>query len=548
MKNKSLVLLFSLSLLFTACGTQSNQDSELLSQINQSQQIEIITAPASSSTYQGTETPIDWTQLDQLSTYKDFRTSLDDLMKTVPYGTGSKNGIAYINLDGNQEGNNTLYNAMMNRKFIANFYDNESVQLQLQQLISSLYTDVDSDEALPAAINAYWNLLPDAEPNYFNGGSTLTRLEAMSLLARASHQVTDSLNSTAFEEAVQTSTDTASIASLVQDDSYLTLESKSLYGLTANGTITRGEYIYMLMSNVFGQDILSRADLTSASFNDAKDGGDIASKQKFIEDGTAKDMYQAYELVYAMQNPDGGCPTRMYRALAVAQGLGIISSETRWDEGLTKTEAIQLYLDTLQAYTRENGYPVNLELGAGDGVSLADTAEEEAIKKDFTNYSMTETDMVMVATQQASVYEHPSTESVMIGILNEGDVVHIINTVDGTSWVEIEQGGGDEDIHTSFVDISVLEEYVEPEEETSAETETPAETQQPNGGSEQQPSGGGSNGGGSGGGSGSDGGSGGSGGGSNDEGGDNGNGTWQAGDTYTDADGGTVIYGGSVDF
>lgn len=349
-------------------GCAATSQSELLKMLNEGQQIEIeIAVPAFAE--QGEEQAISWTQLDQLTTYSDFRGQMDDLMKISPFGEGSKTGIAYINLQGQQEGNNTLYNSMLNRKFIANFYENDSVYLNLQQYVPSLYADVEENDVLPAAINAYWNLLPDSTPNYFNGGATLTRLEAMSLLARATTPVTEEFGDEAFNSAVGGG-DYADFASLVADDSYLDTDSKSLDNLTANGTITRGEYVYMLVSNIFGQDRMASADIKTASFSDCKDGGDIATAQKFIENGTAKDMYQSYELTYALQNPDDGCPTKMYRALATAQELGFLSSETRWDEGLTKEEAIQLFCDALQSYVKLNGYPIDAVSGAGDGVVI----------------------------------------------------------------------------------------------------------------------------------------------------------------------------------
>lgn len=105
------------TLLFSGCSTN---ESELLQMLNTGQQIEIeIATPISEE--QGEEKTLDWIQLDQLSTYANFRKSLDDIMKITRFGDNSKNGICYIDLDGQQEGNNTLYNALSNRKFIANF-------------------------------------------------------------------------------------------------------------------------------------------------------------------------------------------------------------------------------------------------------------------------------------------------------------------------------------------------------------------------------------------------------------------------------------------
>ena len=92
-------------------GCAATNESELLQMLNTGQQIEIeIATPISEE--QGEEKTLDWIQLDQLSTYANFRKSLDDIMKITRFGDNSKNGICYIGLDGQQEGNNTLYNAL----------------------------------------------------------------------------------------------------------------------------------------------------------------------------------------------------------------------------------------------------------------------------------------------------------------------------------------------------------------------------------------------------------------------------------------------------
>ena len=461
-------------------GCAATSQSELLKMLDTGQQIEIeIATPISEE--QGEEKTLDWIQLDQLATYDTFRKQLDDIMQITSFGNGSKNGICYINLDGQQEGNNTLYNAMMNRKFIANFLENDTATLKTQQIMDSVYVDTDEGDYMAAAINAYWNLLPDAEPNYFNGGSTLTRIEAMTLLARANTSVTENIGDSTFEAQVGNAK-YSEFASLVANDSYLTLADKSLNEKTANGTITRGEYIYMLVSNIFGSDRMTSADTKKAQFNDCKSAGDIANQQKLSEEDTSKDYYDSAELKFTLDNPDSGCPDKMYQALVAAQELGIISSDTRWDEGLTKSEAIQLYLDTLQAYTKQNGYPVDTTGGTMKPVTEINgyqvSQDEGEASEEFT---ITEMDIQMVVNTEAYTYENPTNESTMIGVAQKDEVVHVIGQVDGTNWFRIEQGGGTDDIIVSFIDGEFLSEYTEPEEETPAETstETPAETEKP---------------------------------------------------------------------
>ena len=115
-------------------GCAAASPSEIKKMLDTGREIEIeIATPI--SVEQGEAQSLIWIQLDQLETYKEFRVELDDIMKTVTYGNHSKNGIAYVNLEGKQEGNNTLYNAFMNRKFIANFYEDDTANLKVQQLV-----------------------------------------------------------------------------------------------------------------------------------------------------------------------------------------------------------------------------------------------------------------------------------------------------------------------------------------------------------------------------------------------------------------------------
>ncbi len=460
-------------------GCAATSQSELLKMLDTGQQIEIeIATPVSEE--QGEEKSIDWIELDRLITNDSFRKQLDDIMKIIPFGNGSKNGICYINLDGQQEGNNTLFNAMLNRKFIANFLENDTANLELQQIMDSVYADTDESNYMVAAINAYWNLLPDAEPNDFNGGSTLTRIEAMTLLARANTPVTEDIGDSNFETQVGNAK-YSEFASLVVDDSYLTTADKSLNEITANGTITRGEYIYMLINNIFGADRITSADTQTASFNDCKSAGDIASQQKLSEEDTSKDYYDSAELKFTLNNPDSGCPDKMFQALVTAQELGIISSDTRWDEGLTKTEAIQLYLDTLQAYTRQNGYPVDAVRGQGTGTDELESAyassESEGAKQE---YEITEMNEQMQATENASTYEQPNNET-KISVVQKNEVVTVIGKVEEYNWYKIKQTDGIE----SYIDAVYLKEVKQVQQSEQPELQPELQQSQPQ--TEQQP-------------------------------------------------------------
>ena len=371
-------------------GCAAVTQSELLQMINQGDAIEIeVATPINQE--QGTESALDWQELASLTTNPDLRDSWDDILMITPTDTG-KNGVLYVNAEGNNEPNNTLRVALHNSEFLK-YLDSEADSLQLSNAVQGNYADLEENDtarALYMGINGYFNLLPDANPNYANPDSTLQRNEFMAMVFRAETPVQDLTADSAFADAVGQS-DYNIYAQGLAENSYLDTASKSLNNLTANGTITRAEALYLLVSRYFSDD-LKNADPKSATFNDAKDGGDIAGEQKFIEDAKEKDYWKSYELTYAIQNPDNGLPTDLYKALVVAKSKGLVNDTTRWDEALTKSEAIEFLVKTLR---QEKGITqFNAKQGLVAGHEVQETAEpEQATIEDGIN--STHTDIIL---------------------------------------------------------------------------------------------------------------------------------------------------------
>lgn len=333
-------------------GCAALSKSELLTLLEQGDQIEIeVASPINQE--QGEEQTLDWIQLDQLQTIPELRKEMDDIFKIVPV-SDTKNGVFYVDLDGNQNGNNTLYNTFMNSKF-RTYWEDEITLAKVADAALNTYVDVEPDQEAKAvymAMNGYFNLLADANQGYSNPDSTLDRLEVMAALFKAEHPVTDTLaTDKEFNAAVDSANKNPNTiyASNLSEQSYLDIESGSLDNMTANGTMTRGELVYMLVQQYFKAEYDS-VDLKAECFADTKNGGDIASKQKFIENGEAKKYWQSYELTYAIQNPDKGCPERMYKALLVAFEKGIIQdANSCWDEAVTKSDFMELLTNAYSA-------------------------------------------------------------------------------------------------------------------------------------------------------------------------------------------------------
>ena len=226
------------------------------------------------------------------------------------------------------------------------------------------YADLEADDEYTnamMAINGYFNLLPDAEPNYCNPSSTLTRAEFLALLTRASTPVTELTVNADFEKLVGKS-EYNIYAQESEQFGYLNTSDSSINEKTYAGTISKAEVIYALVSKYF-PDELANADLTDIEklieITDIKDGGDIAKEQGFAD----KTYSKSYELVWAINNPEDGLPTPLYRALVIAAKHGIIDykSESNWDSGVTKAEAIELLFNTVSGNTETKAEDTNTD-------------------------------------------------------------------------------------------------------------------------------------------------------------------------------------------
>lgn len=412
-------------------GCSALTQSELLKWINEGRQIEIdVATPVFYESKQGEESALVWVELAQLETNPALRGSWDDTLLITRTDTG-KNGILYVNAAGENEDNNTLFVALHNRE-VQKIFEDDSIMKSLADSVVNNYADLeiaDSNnrneimKAVYMGINGYFNLLPDNTPNYSNADSTVTRAQFMAMVYRADTPVQEISANSTFTDLVGQS-DYNLYSQEVAENSYLDLESKSLNNMTYNGNITRAEAIYTLISRYYNDELQAVNPANSGvAFSDAKDGGDIASAQKFIEDSNAKDYWRSYELTYALQNADDGLPTDLYKALVVAYQNNIITTETRWDEAITLSEAMELLVKAIinekgtETYTAKlgsvSGYEVDNEedsmqsdnnttfQGNGSGVDLV-------IPDDFPYVDRSEAEVI--ETPAPEIVEQPKVE------------------------------------------------------------------------------------------------------------------------------------------
>lgn len=286
--------------------------------------------------------PLRWIYLGRQTSYNSIRAEINGV-----FGITDGVGSIYINLDGEHEINNTLYNALRNKGFIE-VLENEDNQPAILAGAYDTFADVEENEALAAIFNCYWDLLPEEdgeEATEFNGSQSLTRAQAMALVMRAVTPVTEDgvpKSNSKFTESVGETAYT-DFAAAMNDKCYVNITDSSLTKDNFTKSMTRAEFIYMVMNEVYGSDAINAYDVSKVELSDCKDGGDVSTKQGYTNTNGS-----ALSLEFMLSNPDGGLQTSLYKAVAMASDLSIISSETRWDEPVTKTEAIEILVDTIK--------------------------------------------------------------------------------------------------------------------------------------------------------------------------------------------------------
>lgn len=383
----SLMALVIVASQFTGCA-----DSDLNNNVMNSEEI-VITAEKTVYDRKGELSKIDWIALQEKTSNSNIREYLDKYFDNHTNVKGIKYGAFYTNKDNNQEGNNTLFTVLGN-EYVANTLSTitNTPNKEIAQYLNKDYADLEESDYTSAMFNGYFELIPDSTPNYFNGGASLSRAEAMALVMRAVTPVGTLETDTTFEQAV---TGTAydpytPYASQENTNAYISTADSSLNKDNYAGTMTRAEYVYLVLNEIYGTEQISTADVSNVSLSDCTNNSKIADTLKLIP---TSNQYHSACLQYALQNADKGVPDELYQAIATANTKDIIPSETRWDEAITKTEAIEILIATMQSYYNDNGYPYNNAEG-GTTASLESDAKALWEKQDKNDMSCTEEEFI----------------------------------------------------------------------------------------------------------------------------------------------------------
>lgn len=455
MKRKTILALITVCILsFASCGKQ--ETTATTESIAESTQVETIVTEESKVEL------LPWLQLSSLETHLELRSAFEELVG-VTGTTGNKEGILYTNpLTTQADQNITLLLAIKNSQFRGYLVSPDELA-KLGEIATENYTDIEADDinAPYATINAYFELLPDQEEGQFDGDSTISRAQAMTLLMRAITPVND-------QQAPETDSDfTAKVGETTYTDFAAPMDDYC-YINTSNGlneksfesTMSRGEYIYMLTKALFGDEYSSRleeagkeeTDVDSVTFTTLKDGGDVTYQE-------------------ALNSTDKGLPTDMFNTFKKAAAIGFVTEDSlNWDEAITKSEAINLFIDAVEVYQTNTG-SVNTEPEETNGNTAGDlyvpTEEDnqiedeasqaiaEATKADEqlqseagqttseeSNYTVTPMTATLYAQQAVNLRQGPGTNYDKTGSLSTNQSVEVTGYTDVASgkWYQLSNG------------------------------------------------------------------------------------------------------------
>ena len=337
----------------------------------------------------GSGLTISWTPVGELTDHAELRASIDKYFGVTGEGK-NKQGSLYTNIKGKNDYNNVFSVAMNNSAVKKALNTNKNF---IANAACNSYTDLDIDDeekCVNMALNAYFNLLPDGTEA--NADASLTRAQFMAMVMRADTPVTEIQTDTAFEKSVGQS-EYNKYAQSVNKDSYLTLNNQ-LY----NSSMTRAEAVYTIVSRYYA-DSLKNASSSASCYTDAKDGGAVAKSDR------------ASALNNSISNPDSGMDRELYKSLCVAKEKNLLTSaRSRWDEAITKNEAIALLRSVYTNKLVECNAKGALLTSSSTSTNKTTVKKATATKKKYiTVKKYKKSKKLYVKVSSAKAYKNPDT-------------------------------------------------------------------------------------------------------------------------------------------
>ena len=434
------------------CGQTNTTQQDILNMLNTSDTITI--QLSTEDTEDGTQYKVDWIQLGDMTSSKELRAVMDEQFK-ITGNTGNKNGMFYVNEKGENTQNNTLSVALRNRAFTAilnNADDLESINYALAGNYSDI--DIEDERAIYAAISDYFELLNAGENGESNIEDSLSRAEAMSLVFRAVTPVSEIEGNSAFDSAVGQS-DYNAFANKENKNVFISTSDGSLNETTYIQNMTKAEYIYLVMNEVFGNQAVQSVD-TSAKIDDLANAGDLRYSEELVD----RQQVSSAIIKEFVNNPSK-IDESLYKAIVLANEKGI-SNTDNMDSAITKGEAVEILCKALMQNTSIEEFNYNMgsintdyeyvepesvetiesteaelteeeiayinsdDYNTAEEVTEPVTEEPEQVVADYEVEPMTAT---MYATQSVNVRQEPTVDSSKVGSKSYAEKVEVTGKV-----------------------------------------------------------------------------------------------------------------------
>lgn len=434
------------------CGQVNTTQQDILNMLNTSDTITI--QLSTEDTEDGTQYKVDWIQLGDMTSSKELRAVMDEQFK-ITGNTGNKNGMFYVNEKGENTQNNTLSVALRNRAFttiLNNADDLESINYTLAGNYSDI--DIEDERAIYAAISDYFELLNAGENGESNIEDSLSRAEAMSLVFRAVTPVSEIEGNSAFDNEVGQS-DYNAFANKENENVYVSTSDGSLNETTYIQNMTKAEYIYLVMNEVFGNQAVQSVD-TSTKIDDLANAGDLRADEKL----SGKQQLSSAIIKEFVSNPSK-IDESLYKAIVLANEKGI-SNTDNMDNTITKGEAVEILCKALMQNTSIEEFNYNMgsvntdyEYAEPESVETIESTEAELSEEEIAyinsddyntaeevtepvneqpeqtvaDYEVEPMTATMYATQTVNVRQEPTVDSSKVGSKAYAEKVEVIGKV-----------------------------------------------------------------------------------------------------------------------
>lgn len=435
------------------CGQVNTTQQDILNMLNTSDTV-TIELTVEKDENEGYKYSVDWIQLGDMTSSKELRAVMDEQFK-ITGNTGNKNGMFYVNEKGENTQNNTLSVALRNRAFttiLNNADDLESINYTLAGNYSDI--DIEDERAIYAAISDYFELLNAGENGESNIEDSLSRAEAMSLVFRAVTPVSEIEGNSAFDSAVGQS-DYNAFANKEDKNVFISTSDGSLNETTYIQNMTKAEYIYLVMNEVFGNQAVQSVD-TSTKIDDLANAGDLRYNDELVD----RQQLSSAIIKEFVSNPSK-IDESLYKAIVLANEKGI-SNTNNMDSAITKGEAVEILCKALMQNSSIEEFNYNMgsvntdyEYAEPESVETIESTEAELSEEEIAyinsddyntaeevtepvneqpeqtvaDYEVEPMTATMYATQTVNVRDLPTTEGNKVGSKSYAEKVDIIGKV-----------------------------------------------------------------------------------------------------------------------